>query len=86
MTWDYKERQRRKHNYRVMFKFELVCLALGAVMTVLGGIGAATGADVTWFVYGLLMVIWSVGSAYLTVDSTVRVIELDMKELRTRSE
>jgi len=86
MTWDEKERERRKRNYRVMFKFELVCLALGIVMTVMGGIRAATGAEVTWFVYGLLMVIWSVGSAYLTVDSTVRVIEVETQEARPRSE
>jgi hypothetical protein len=77
------ECQHRKRNYRVMFKFELVCLALGITMTVLGGIGAA---DAAWFAFGLLMVILSVGNAYLTVDSTVRVIEAETEEARSRSE
>jgi hypothetical protein len=86
MRWDPMECQRRKRNYRVMFKFELVCLALGITMTVLGGIGAAAGADVVWFAFGLLMVILSVGNAYLTVDSTVRVIEAETQESRSRSE
>jgi hypothetical protein len=86
MTWNHEERQRRKRNYRVMFKGALVCLAISIVMTAIGGMRALIDSQMDILGYGLLMLVGSVGSAYLTVDSTVRVIELDTEELRTRSE
>jgi hypothetical protein len=86
VTWHHEERQHRTRNYRVMFKSALVCVAISAVIIAIGGIRALLFSDVEILAFGLLMLVGSVGSAYLTVDSTVRVIEQDMKELDTRSE
>ncbi len=67
--------QKRLRNYQLMFKTALACLAISLVTTLLGGLKAAVDSEVEWFVFGLLMLVWSVGSAYLTIDSTVRIIE-----------
>ena len=85
MHWDHDERQRRARNYRLMFRTALACLLLGVFFTLAGGIKAIAGGDTILLVYGLLMLIWSVGSAYLTVDSTVRIIELETMEMQQRS-
>jgi len=85
MHWDHDERQRRARNYRLMFRGALACLLLSAFFTLAGGIMAIAGGDTMMLVYGLLMLIWSVGSAYLTVDSTVRILELETMEMQQRS-
>jgi hypothetical protein len=87
MMFERDERERRMRNYRTMFRGALVCLALGVVMTVAGGVSAVVAsADVVWAVYGLLLVIGGVGSAYLTVDSTVRIIEAETDVVKPRSD
>ena len=80
MNWDYEERRRRERNYKFMFKAALVCMAIAVAVTVAGGVGAMIGSDVEIMLYGLLMFVLSMGSAYLTVDSTVRIIELDAQD------
>lgn len=82
MDWDFEERRRRERNYRAMFRGALVCLAMSVVVTVAGGIEAIVGSQVEWLLYGLLMFVLSAGSAYLTVDSTVRIIELDTQDAK----
>ena len=82
MTWDRKERRQRTRNYRVMFRLALAFLAMGVVVTLVGGIRAIVDADTRVLVYGMLMLVGGVGSAYLTVDSTVRIIEQDADEFR----
>ena len=86
MYWDYDERQRRARNYRLMFRTALACLLVSVLITLAGGINATVGGDPMVLVYGLLMLIWSVGSAYLTVDSTVRIIEIETEERKQRSD
>lgn len=88
MSWSREVRQRRMRNYRLMFRVALLCLAISLAMTLLGGLKAIADAQVEWLVFGLLMFVWSAGCAYLTVDSTVRIIEVDTVETqdaRTRS-
>ena len=80
MNWDYEERRRRERNYRFMFKAALACIALSVAMTVGGGMGALAGFGPEFMLGGILMFVLSVGSAYLTIDSTVRIIELDMQD------
>lgn len=67
--------QKRLRNYQLMFKTALACMAISLGTTLLGGLKALADSEVEWFVFGLLMLVWSVGSAYLTIDSTVRIIE-----------
>lgn len=80
MNWDYEERRRRERNYRSMFRAALVCIAVSVAVMVAGGMKAIVDSQGEWFAYGLLMFVWSGVSAYLTVDSTVRIIELDMQD------
>ena len=85
MDWDYEERRKRERNYRFMFRAALVCIAVSVAVTVVGGMRAVIGFDVDIMLSGLLMFVLSAGSAYLTVDSTVRIIELDAQDaLRMR--
>ena len=85
MTWDDVERQRRMRNYSIMLKAALVCLACAVVTVTVGGIRAVALGDPVWLIYGMFFLIWSIGSAYLTVDSTVRVIDGDTKNSAKRS-
>ena len=71
MYWDDDDRRRRARNYRLMFRSALSCLLLAVLITVAGGVRAVATADPLLLVYGLLLFIWSSGSAYLTVDSMV---------------
>ena len=80
MHWNYEERRKRERNYRAMFRAALVCVALSVAMTVGGGMGALAGYGPSFMLGGILMFTLSVGSAYLTVDSTVRIIELDAQD------
>ena len=80
MVWDYDERRKRERNYRLMFKTALAGFALGVAVTLAGLVNAALSSDTTLVIGGLMMVLWSGVSAYLTVDSTVRIIEQDMEE------
>jgi hypothetical protein len=82
MTRSHEMRQRQMRNYRFMFRVALVSLAISVVMTLLGVLRVFVDSQTEWLVFGLLMVIWSVGSLYLTVDSTVRVIEAELRETR----
>ena len=75
MNWEDDVQQKRLRNYQLMFRTALGCLALSIATTLFGGYLAMAESEVEWFVYGLLMIVMSVGSAYLTVDSTVRIIE-----------
>ncbi len=84
MYWDHDERQRRARNYRLMFRSALGCLVFSVLMTLFGGVKATVDGDPVVLVFGLLMLIWSVGSAYLTVDSTVRIIEIETQERKQR--
>jgi hypothetical protein len=85
MDWDYEERRKRERNYRFMFKTALTCIAFSVAMAAVGGVRAAAGFGTDIMLGGLLMFVLSVGSAYLTVDSTVRIIELDAQDaLRMR--
>lgn len=88
MSRDHEMRQRRMRNYRLMFRVALLCVAISLVVTVFGGLKAVVDAQVEWLAYGLLMFVWSAGCAYLTIDSTVRIIEVETVETqdaRTRS-
>ena len=80
MVWDYSERRKRERNYRLMFRSALVVFAIGVVVTLFGLIDAAISSDTVLLIGGLMMVLWSGVSAYLTIDSTVRIIEQDMEE------
>lgn len=82
MNWDYAERRRRVRNYRFMFRSALAVLGLGMLTLVLGIVVALSTRDTFFLVFGILLVVWSAGSAWLTVDSTVRIIELDMEDGR----
>ena len=73
MSSDHEVRPERMRNYRLMFRGALLCLAISFVMT----LKAIIDAQTEWLAYGLLMFVWSAGSAYLTVDSTVRIIEVE---------
>lgn len=80
MSWDHEMRQHRMRHYRLMFRAALLCVAISLVMTLVGALKAIADAQVEWLVYGLLMFVWSAGSLYLTVDSTVRIIEVETGE------
>ena len=82
MRWDYAERRRRERNYRVMFKSALAFVALGVILTLIGMIAAAQNADVKWLCFGLFVFSIAGISAWLSVNSTVKIIEMDMKERR----
>jgi hypothetical protein len=86
VKWDYAERRRRERNYRVMFKIAIVGALLGFVVTLFGGAEAMTDADGEWLMLGLFLFVWSVISGWLTVDSTVTILELDASEGVLRSE
>ncbi len=75
MNWDHDVLEKQLRNYRLMFRGALVCLAISLGFTLFGGLRAIIDSQAEWLAYGLLMIVWSVGSAYLTVDSTVRIIE-----------
>ena len=75
MNRDDEMQQKRLRNYQLMFKIALACLALSLATTLFGGYRAMAESEADLLLYGLLMFIWSVGCAYLTVDSTVRVLE-----------
>ena len=75
MNWDDEVQQKRLHNYQLMFKIALACVAFSIATTLFGGYKAMAESEAEWFLYGLLMFIWSVGCADLTVDSTVRILE-----------
>jgi hypothetical protein len=86
MSWSPEMRQHRMRNYRLMFRGALLCLAISVVMTLVGGLRALVDSEAEWLAYGLWMFVWSAGSLYLTVDSTVRIIEVETEEARPRSE
>jgi hypothetical protein len=86
MTWDEDDSQRRMRNYSIMLKAALVCLAMAVLMVLAGGAHAVSSGDAALLIYGLLFLVWSTVSAYLTIDSTVRIIETDTKDSRRRSE
>jgi hypothetical protein len=75
MNRDDEMQQKRLRNYQLMFKTALACLALSLATTLFGGYRALAESEADLLVFGLLLVVMSVGSAYLTVDSTVRVLE-----------
>ena len=75
MNRDDEMQQKRLRNYQLMFKTALACLALSIATTLFGGYEAMAESEAEWLLYGILMFVWSVGCAYLTVDSTVRVLE-----------
>jgi hypothetical protein len=82
MTWDYAERRRREHNYRLMFKVALAFLVLGILLTSAGAIVWASEANS--FIFGIGLVFTAVAgmSAYLSVRSTTKIIDLDASEGR----
>ena len=83
--WDYEERRRRERNYRVMFRCALAFLALGIIVAITGGAAAVlTPANGDVLSFGLMLAILSGASAWLSVDSTVRIIELDMQDEQGR--
>ena len=85
MRSEHEMRQRQMRNYRLMFRGALVCLAISLGMMLFGALKAIVDAQVEWLAYGLWMFVWSAGSLYLTVDSTVRIIEVETQEVRPRS-
>jgi len=80
MGWSFAERRRRVRNYRLMFKAALAFCVLGLVSAVFSSINALGGGDARWVMFSLLAAVGGAGSAWLTLDSTVRIIELDTKE------
>lgn len=80
MSWSREVRRRRMRNYRLMFRVALLCVAISLVVTVFGGLKAVVDAQVEWLVFGLLMFVWSAGCAYLTIDSTVKIIDVETVE------
>lgn len=76
---------RRLRNYQLMFRGALACLVLSTVMTGVGVLLAIVYGQGTWLAFGLLMFVWSVGCAYLMVDSTVRVMEVETEGHGPRS-
>lgn len=77
--------QRRLRNYQLMFRGALACLVLSTVMTGAGVLLAVVYGQGTWLALGLLMFVWSVGCAYLMVDSTVRIMEVETTGAKRRS-
>jgi hypothetical protein len=82
VAWDYAERRRRERNYRWMFKCALLFCAFGIVVTILGGAEALIAGRGYLLSFGLMLAALSASSAWLSVDSTVRIIELDINEPR----
>lgn len=82
MSRSHEVRQRQMRNYRFMFRGALFSLAISVVMTLLGALRVFVDSQPEWLVFGLLFFVWSAGSLYLTVDSTVRVIEAESRETR----
>ena len=80
MSWSFQERRRRERNYRFMFKAALGCCIVGLLVTIAGSVYAWMESDPMWITLGLFMVIYGIGSAWLTVDSTVKIIELDIED------
>lgn len=84
MTWDHAERRRREHNYRLMFRVALAFFALGVALTLFGVIVVASEANTFYLGIGLLFTSMAGLSAYLSVRSTARIIDLDENEHRGR--
>ena len=75
MKQDDEVQLKRLRNYQLMFRTSVACLALSLATTLFGVYQAVAESEAEWFLYGILMFIWSVGCAYLTVDSTVRIFD-----------
>ena len=84
MASEHEQRHRRMRNYRGMFRIALACLAASVVLTLFGGVKAMAEDEPAWVVYPVLMLVFSVGSAYLTIDSTVRIIDVETEEAKRR--
>ncbi len=82
MSWSYMERRGRERNYRLMFKAAVAGCVLGLTVAFFGGVYAATTGDAAWLAFGLILAVLSVGSGWLTLDSTVRILELDMRDMK----
>ena len=80
MLWDYHERRRRERNYRFMFRSALTFFVIGVFLAVVGGVRALIGLDPLLMSVGLLIISWSGWSAYLSVTSTVKIIDMDKQE------
>ena len=80
MTWDHKERRRREQNYRLMFRVALAFFALGVALTLFGAIVVASEANTFFLGIGLLFTSMAGMSAYLSVRSTAKIIDLDENE------
>ena len=80
MSWSFAERRRRMRNYRLMFKVALVFCAFGVVSTAFTGAYALGGGDTRLFMFSVVAAIFGAASAWLTLDSTVGIIELDTKD------
>lgn len=82
MTWNFVERRRRERNYRLMFRVALALFALGILLIIVGVIDAMAEANTVPFGLGLLVTSLAGISAYLTANSTVKIIEQDTSERR----
>ncbi len=82
MTWDHAERRRREHNYRLMFRLALAFFSLGVALTLFGVVVVASEANTFFFGIGLVFSSIAGLSAYLSVRSTARIIDLDESERR----
>ena len=80
VNWTLDQRRRRIRNYRVMFRVALAFCAIGIVSTVLGGMHAMGGGDPRWLMFSILVAVFGASSAWLTLDSTVGIIDLDTKD------
>ena len=82
--WDYTERRRRERNYRLMLRVALASVVSGILLTLLGVIVMMTEANTALLGIGLIVTAVAGMSAYLSVRSTVKILDLDAIERRGR--
>lgn len=85
MVTSSRDRERTMRNYSIMLKAALICSVFAAAVTFAGGVRLFAAGDLVVLAYGLMFLVWSIGSAYLTIDSTVKVMDDDTWERFPRS-
>ena len=82
MRWDYDDRRRREHNYRIIFRVGAVMLLVGVLMTIVGIVAAIESQTFRMIGSGVMIADVGVLVGYLAVNRTVKIIELDAAERR----